>query len=106
MRWISTSQAGGIVMNFETFEWNEEKRLSNIRERGVDFKDAALIFEGAVVTKEDTRESYGEQRFRALGTIDNDYYVVAYTFRGSTCRIISAWKVDEDGRKRYEEILS
>jgi uncharacterized DUF497 family protein len=91
---------------FETFEWDEEKRLSNIKERGIDFRDAALIFEGAVVVQEDTRESYGEQRFRALGAVDSDYYVVAYTWRGSACRIISAWKVDEDGRKRYEEILS
>jgi uncharacterized DUF497 family protein len=86
--------------------WDEPKRLINLEERGVDFRDAALIFEGPVISKEDTREDYGEQRFRALGRVDNEYYVVAYTWRGSTCRIISAWKVDEDGRKRYEKILS
>ena len=92
-------------MDFDC-EWNEEKRLSNIEERGVDFRDAALIFEGPVIAKEDTREDYGEQRFRALGKVDNEYYVVAYTWRGSSCRIISAWRVDEEGKKRYEEILS
>jgi uncharacterized DUF497 family protein len=92
-------------MDFECV-WDEEKRFSNIKERGVDFRDAALIFESPVIAKEDTRENYGEQRFRALGKVDNEYYVIAYTWRGSTCRIISAWKVDEDGRKRYEEILS
>jgi uncharacterized protein len=86
--------------------WDESKRLSNIEERGVDFRDAALIFEGPVITKVDTREDYGEQRFRALGRVDDEYYVVAYTWRGSACRIISAWKVDEDGRERYEKILS
>jgi hypothetical protein len=88
------------------FEWDEEKRLSNLAERGVDFRDAALIFEGIVITKEDTRQDHGEQRFRALGQVDSEYYVVAYTWRGSVLRIISAWKVDEDGRKRYQEILS
>ena len=92
-------------MRFEV-DWDEPKRLSNIEERGVDFRDAALIFEGPVLCKEDTREDYGEQRFRALGRVDDEYYVVAYTWRGTTCRIISAWKVDEDGRKRYEKILS
>jgi uncharacterized DUF497 family protein len=61
------------------FEWDEEKRISNIEERGVDFRDAALIFEGPVITKEDTRENYGEQRFRSLGKVDDDYYIVAYT---------------------------
>jgi uncharacterized protein len=84
------------------FEWDEAKRLSNLAERGVDFRDAALIFEGPV--KEDAR--HGEQRFRALGQVDDEYYLVAYTWRGSVLRIISAWKVDEDGKKRYEEILS
>ena len=93
-------------MEFEQFDWDEGKRLSNIEERGVDFRDAALIFEGPVIVKEDTRENYDEQRFRALGKVDDDCYVVAYTLRDSTCRIISAWKVDEDGRKRYEETLS
>ena len=88
------------------FEWDEVKRLSNLEERGVDFRDAALIFEGTVIAKEDMRDNYGEQRFRAVGQVDNEYYVVAYTWRGSVLRIISAWKVDEDGRKRYEEILS
>jgi uncharacterized protein len=88
------------------FEWDEEKRISNIEERGVDFIDAALIFEGPVITQEDRRENYGEKRFRSLGKVDDEYYVVAYTWRGSTCRIISAWRVDEEGKKRYEEILS
>ena len=49
-------------MAFEV-DWNEAKRLSNIEERGVDFRDAALIFEGPVLEKEDTRDDYGEQRF-------------------------------------------
>jgi uncharacterized DUF497 family protein len=88
------------------FEWDEEKRITNIKERGVDFRDAGLIFEGPVITKEDMRENYGEQRFRALGKVDDEYYVVAYTWRGSTCRIISAWRVDEEGKRRYEDILS
>jgi len=89
------------------FEWDETKRLSNLAEHGVDFRDAALIFEGIVVAnKEDVRQEYGEQRFRSLGRVDDEYYVVAYTWRGSVLRIISAWKVNEDGRNRYEEILS
>jgi len=30
------------------FEWDEAKRLGNLEERGVDFRDAALIFQGTV----------------------------------------------------------
>jgi uncharacterized DUF497 family protein len=88
------------------FGWNEDKRLSNLEDHGVDFKDAALIFESPVITKEDTRKDYSEQRFRALGKVDDEYYMVAYTWRGPILWIISAWKVGENGKRRYEEILS
>src|SRR5947207_3772797 len=88
------------------FDWDETKRLSNLEDRGVYFRDAALIFEGPIIAKEDARKDYGERRFRALGKVDDEYYFVAYTLRESICWIISAWKVGENGRRRYEEILS
>ena len=87
-------------------EWDENKRLSNLDEHGVDFRDAALIFLGPVIEAEDTRAAYGEQRFRALGRIDGDCFMIAYTWRGPARRIISAWKVDDDGQRRYTTILS
>lgn len=89
-----------------TVEWDESKRLSNLEDHGVDFQDAALIFLGPVIEAEDTRTEYREQRFRALGQIDGDFFMVAYTWRGNNRRIISAWKVDDDGRRRYTAILS
>ena len=89
-----------------TFEWDEEKRRRNLDEHGVDFRDAALIFENAVVEAEDRRSDYGEIRVRALGHVDDDYYLVVYTWRGDNRRIISAWKVGEDGKKRYQTLLA
>ena len=88
------------------FEWGEEKRQTNLEDHGVDFEDAALIFENPVIEAQDTRADYGEPRFRALGQVDGEFFMVAYTWRGTNRRIISAWKVDDDGRKRYETILS
>jgi uncharacterized DUF497 family protein len=93
-------------MDFEVVEYDEAKRLSNIKDHGVDFIDAALIFKGPILVKEDRRDDYGEQRFRALGRVDNDYFVVAFTMRGSACRIISAWKVGENGKDRYQKALA
>ncbi len=87
------------------FEWDEEKRQRNYAERGVDFALACRIFDGPVIESEDTRGDYGEQRWRALGEVDGEYFVIAYTWRNDTCRIISAWKVDEDGKERYAAIL-
>ncbi len=63
------------------FEWDEAKRRSNLGDHGVDFKDAALIFEGIVLEAEDTRSDYGERRFRALDRVGDDCFMVAYTWR-------------------------
>ena len=88
-------------------EWDENKRLENIKERGVDFMDAALIFENEIIIEAiDTRDDYGEDRIQALGHVDNEYFMVVYTWRMECRRIISAWKVNEDGKRRYQKVLS
>ena len=89
-----------------SFEWDEVKRRQNIWDHGVDFRDAALIFENPVVEAEDDRSVYGEIRVPALGHVDGEYYLVIYTWRGRNRRIISAWKVGDDGKKRYQALLS
>lgn len=88
-------------------EWDEAKRLRNLRERGVDFIDAALIFANAEVLESiDDRNDYGEIRYRALGRVGQEWFVVVYSWRNDTRRIISAWKVGEDGRRRYQALLA
>jgi uncharacterized DUF497 family protein len=80
-------------------EWDEKKRLSNLPGCSSDFLEPFL-------EAEDLRAEYGEQRFRALGHVGRDYFLVAYTWRGERRRIISAWKVDDEGRQRYAAILA
>ena len=87
------------------YEWDERKRLENIGRRGVDFRLAASIFRGPVIESEDARNPYGETRWRALGETDGEHFLVVYTWRGQTRRIISARKVGENGKQRYEALL-
>ena len=87
-------------------EWDERKRQSNLEDHGVDFADAALIFENPVLDAEDVRADYGERRYRALGEADGEFFMVAYTWRGENRRILSAWKVDDDGKRRYQAVLA
>lgn len=89
-----------------SLEWDENKRQRNIAERGVDFRLAGQIFENPIIETEDRREDYGEVRYRALGHVDDDFFVVVYTWRGKNRRIISAWKVGDDGKRRYQAIFS
>jgi len=49
------------------FTWDEKKRRLNLAKHGIDFHDAEMIFDGPLVTVEDTREDYGEPRYVALG---------------------------------------
>ena len=59
-----------------------------------------------VIEAKDTRKEYRETRLQALGHVDNDYFIVVYTWRGTRRRIISAWKVDDNGKRRYQKLLS
>jgi uncharacterized DUF497 family protein len=85
------------------FEWDEEKRLSNIRKHGIDFIRACQIFEGYIVEYEDTRYDYTEERFVAIGETRGQILTVVYTYRIQIIRIISARKATKNERKIYHE---
>ena len=88
------------------FEWDEVKRQKVVETHGVDFLDAVLIFENAVVTEVDERQYYGEMRFESVGITDGVCFVVVHTERDGITRLITAWKGGKDDRTRYQESLS
>ncbi len=88
------------------FEWDHEKNEANILKHGVDFIDAMLIFETFVLSAVDRRHDYGEQRLRSIGIVDDDCFVVVHTQRGSSVRLISAWKGGTDERELYRAYVS
>jgi uncharacterized protein len=59
------------------FEWGEEKRQRNLADHGVDFRLAARIFSNPVIEARDQRGGYDEPRYRALGHVGDEYFVVA-----------------------------
>lgn len=83
------------------FEWDEKKRLANIRKRGIDFVDSEKIFAGYTLTAEDTSQDYGEQRFLTLGMLDGRVVSVCHTDRGEAMRIISIRKATKYEQKQY-----
>src|SRR5215213_4108061 len=89
------------------FSWDDDKRRENWDKRKVDLLEAALIFgDPEVIEAVDARADYGEERLRALGQVDGTYYLVAYTWRGDVRHLITAWKVGEHGRRRYQAIFA
>jgi len=55
------------------------KRVRTLAERGLDFEDAAIVFEGVTVEVEDTRRNYGEPRIICYGLLSGRLVVVGYT---------------------------
>ncbi len=95
-------------MGYTEFEWNHHKALINARKHGVSFEIAKTLFDRPHLAAMDTRYVYGEERWIAIGWIDEMVAVVAYTESHSgtgirTIRIISARKASNSERARYEQ---
>jgi uncharacterized protein len=85
------------------FEWDKEKCLINMRKHGVDFVDVPSVFDTDVVTVEDDRYNYGEQRFVTFGLLNGREIAVVHTDDGNLIRIISARRATKHERRNYFE---
>ena len=83
------------------FEWDEAKRLANLRKHGIDFIDVPGVFDGGIVTVEDDRFSYGERRFITLGLLQGRVVVIVHTEQEDCIRIISARKATKYEQRTY-----
>ncbi|MCU0569004.1 MAG: BrnT family toxin [Oculatellaceae cyanobacterium Prado106] len=88
------------------YEWDEEKRLTNLRKHGIDFTDVPVLFDGDILTVEDDRYRYGEQRFVTFGLLQGRVVAVVHTERENCTRIISARKATNYEQRVYFEQLS
>ena len=89
------------------FEWDENKSLDCFRIRGFHFHLAAQVFgDPHRKVQLDSRFIYGEDRYLALGRVDDRVLTVVYTTRNDAIRIISARKANAREVKKYENNTS
>ena len=81
------------------------KREKASAERGLDFEDAALVFDGVTVEVEDTRKDYGEVRVISYGTLAGRMVVIGYTPRGADRHVFSMRKANEREQARIAPLL-
>lgn len=81
------------------------KREKALAERGLDFEDAAIVFEGVTVEVEDTRKDYGEVRIICYGTLAGRMVVIGYTPRGADRHVFSMRKANEREQARIAPLL-
>jgi uncharacterized DUF497 family protein len=84
--------------------WDSVKAKSNRLKHGVFFSEVEPVFYDLNAISFEDRESEGEARFIVIG-LDSllRLVVVAYTYRGSVIRIISARKASKSEQKAYEK---
>ena len=88
------------------FEWDENKRVINIRKHGIDFADVPSIFELDTVTVIDERFEYGETRYQTLGLLKTRIIMVVHTESETVIRIISARKANKYEEETYFNEIS
>jgi len=84
--------------------WDSKKATVNPKNHdGVTFEEAQhALLEPFALSREDS-QSEEEQRFITLGMGGKGRILtVVYTYRDETIRLISAWKANEQQRRRYE----
>ena len=69
----------------------------------MDFLDAERFDWSSAIETIDDRADYNEERWIALGFIDNRLHVLIYALRGDNIRLISLRKANSRERKYYEE---
>ncbi|MFW6367802.1 MAG: BrnT family toxin [Halothece sp.] len=84
------------------FDWDENKRFSNIEKHGIDFYTAYLLLQTEGLVQEiDNRKDYGEPRYKVTGRWGDRILVVVYAVRNSTIRIISVRRANYRERQLY-----
>jgi uncharacterized protein len=85
-------------------EWDEAKRVENIRRRGLDFEDADLVFDGRPVATAESRRN-DEDRFVSTAEIGGKLYTVVWMWRGANQRIISFRRASRREERAYRQIF-
>ena len=85
--------------------YDSAKRAATLAERGLDFKDAELVFAGPTFEVRDNRKSYGEVRIICFGLLHGRIVVVGYTPRGAVRHIFSMRKANDREKARIATLL-
>ena len=83
--------------------WDEAKRLSNLRDHGLDFAGAEAIWDLPTVTREDRRKAYGERRMVTFGLLDGEVVVLVHVDRRDDMHIISLRRAEKYEARYYSE---
>lgn len=92
--------------NSAVVTWDDPKRQANLRRHGLDFEGCEDVFDAPVVTVEDSRQDYGEQRINLLGWLNGRVVHMTYTERGENLHVISLREATRHEVRYYFKVIS
>lgn len=81
--------------------YDPAKRKRNRRKHAIDLADCEAVFDEPMLTREDTRRSYGEQRLVSLGKLKDRIVVLVWTDREDGPRLISCRQAEPHEEAAY-----
>ncbi|MGB5632309.1 MAG: BrnT family toxin [Waterburya sp.] len=83
-------------------EWDENKRRSNLEKHGFDFLDARRVLQDNHLLKQTSYSS--EERWLAVGLLEEVEVTIIYTKRQDKIRIISMRRARHEERRAYRQL--
>ena len=81
------------------FEWDDDKSSANLRNHGIDFDDASEVFYGPIILRQSDRNN--EERWIAIGSLEDRLLTVVFTRRTDVIRTISARRARKNEEREY-----
>lgn len=80
--------------------YDENKRLLNIKNHGIDFIGCEVIFDNPMLTQIDSRVYYGEERLQSYGILGDQVVFMVWTDRQKP-HIISIRPADKQETQKF-----
>ena len=88
------------------FEWNENKRINNIKKHHIDFAEAILVFDGRPVFSYPSDKGE-EKRWVTISIVNQIEIATIWTYRDQNLiRIISMRRARDEEKRKYHQIFS
>jgi len=81
------------------------KRASTLKDRHIDFADAAEVFAGKALNIPDERRDYGEPGIITVGSLRGRMVIVVWTPRGNGRHVFSMRKANDREKARFGKRL-
>jgi uncharacterized DUF497 family protein len=81
--------------------YDPAKRKRNLRKHAIDLAECDLVFDEPMVTREDDRLAYDEQRFISLGWLKDRVVVLVWTDREDEPHLISCREGEPHEQEAY-----